>query len=75
MSEQWTDLGDPEPPVDAPPMETEEDGPLPVPADAVWPAHPPEGSAGEQGDGTQDVEPVPDTDAAGRPFAGPDEPG
>lgn len=56
VSEQWTDLGDPEPPVDAPPMEAEDPG--------GPPAHPPEGSAGEQAPGD-----------AGGPAAGPDEPG
>jgi hypothetical protein len=40
------------------------------------PAHPPGCDAGdelEEGHGEQ-VEPVPDTDGLGRPFAGPDEP-
>jgi hypothetical protein len=65
MSDEWVEVGEPETPVDTPPLESiDENGP---------PAHDGDGDASEQG-GEQgaDVEPVPDTDAEGRPFAGPD---
>jgi hypothetical protein len=65
--EQWVDVSDPGPLVDAPPMEEMDPG--------GPPAHDEEGSAAAQGGGdAADVEPVPGTDAEGRPFAGPDEP-